>query len=99
MDKPPTKKSAGDVAREVGRAVVSAIPVAGGPLQVAFENIFASPIEKRKEAWLEQLATIVEEVQERVDGMTPENLPQMRRLSLSLCRRLRSQSGIISKQN
>jgi hypothetical protein len=74
MDKPPTKKSAGDIAREVGRAVVSVIPATGGPLQVAFENIFASPIEKRKEAWLEQLASVVEEVQERVADMTPEKL-------------------------
>lgn len=74
MDKLPTKKSAGDIAREVGRAVVSAIPAAGGPLQVAFENIFTSPIEKRKEAWLEQLARIVEEVQERVADITPEKL-------------------------
>jgi hypothetical protein len=58
MENPPNKKSADDVAREIGRAIVSAVPVAGGPLQVAFENIFASPIEKRKQAWLEQLATI-----------------------------------------
>lgn len=65
MDKPPTKKSASDIARELGRAIVSAIPAAGGPLQVAFENIFASPIEKRKVAWLEQLASIVQEVQDK----------------------------------
>lgn len=74
MDKLPTKKSAGDVAREVGRAIVSAVPAAGGPLQVAFENIFASPIEKRKEAWLEQLAEVVTEIQERVKDLTPEKL-------------------------
>src|SRR5438477_11690616 len=74
MDKPPSKKSAGDVAREVGKAIVSAVPAAGGPLQVAFENIFASPIEKRKQAWLEQLAEVVTEVQERVKDLTPEKL-------------------------
>lgn len=74
MDKPPTKKGAGDVAREVGRAIVSLVPAAGGPLQVAFENIFASPLEKRKEAWLEQLAGVLTEVQERVADMTPEKL-------------------------
>lgn len=74
MDKPPTKKSAGDIAREIGRAVMSVIPAAGGPLQVAFENIFSAPIEKRKEAWLEQLASVVEEVQERVADITPEKL-------------------------
>lgn len=72
----PTKKSAGDVAREVGRAILSAVPAAGGPLQVAFENIFASPIERRKEAWLEQLAAVVAEVQERVAELTPEKLAQ-----------------------
>ena len=65
MEKPPTNKSAGDVVREVVRAIVSAVPAAGGPLQVAFENIFASPIEKRKQAWLGQLAEVIAEVQER----------------------------------
>lgn len=74
MDKPPTKKSAGDIAREVGRALISVIPAAGGPLQVAFENVFSAPIERRKAAWLEQLAGIVEEIQQRVADLTPEKL-------------------------
>jgi len=74
MEKPPNKKSAGDIAREVGKAIISAVPTAGGPLQVAFENIFASPIEKRKQAWLEELAAVVTEVQERVKDLTPEKL-------------------------
>ena len=74
MEKPPNKKSAGDIAREVGKATISAVPTAGGPLQVAFENIFASPIEKRKQAWLEELAAVVTEVQERVNDLTPEKL-------------------------
>ena len=35
MDKPPTMKRAGDLAREVGRAVLSAVPAAvGDPRQV-----------------------------------------------------------------
>ncbi|HEU0207824.1 MAG TPA: hypothetical protein VFQ78_02495 [Candidatus Udaeobacter sp.] len=76
MDKPPTKKSSGDVAREVGRAIVAAVPAAGGPLQVAFENIFSSPLEKRKQAWLEELAKVLTEVQERVKELTPEKLAE-----------------------
>lgn len=76
MDNLPTKKSAGDVAREVGRAVVSLIPAAGGPLQVVFENFFSSPIERRKEAWLQQLAEVVKEVEGRVAELTPEKLVQ-----------------------
>lgn len=76
MDELPTKKSAGDVAREIGRAVVSLIPAAGGPLQIAFENLFASPIERRKEAWLQQLSSVVNEVVGRVAELTPEKLVQ-----------------------
>lgn len=74
MEKPPSEKTSGDIAREVGRAIVSIVPAAGGPLQVAFENIFASPIEKRKQAWLEQLVGVIEEVQARVADLTPEKL-------------------------
>jgi hypothetical protein len=74
MDKPPKKKNVGDTAREMGKAIVSAVPVAGGPLQVLFENVFSAPIEKRKQAWLEQLAEVVTEVQQKVDGLTPEKL-------------------------
>lgn len=74
MDQIPTNKKAGDIAREVGRAIISLVPAAGGPLQVAFENIFASPLEKRKEVWLERLALVLSEVQERVNDLTPEKL-------------------------
>ena len=74
MDKPPNTKSTGDFAREVGRAVISLVPAAGGPLQVAFENLFSSPLEKRKQAWLEQLAGVLTEVQARVEDLTPEKL-------------------------
>ena len=66
--------NASDLAREVGKAIVSAIPAASGPLQVIFENVFSAPIEKRKQAWLEQLADVVTEVQKRVEGLTPEKL-------------------------
>jgi len=74
MEKPQKSKSKGDIAREVGRAIISAIPVAGGPIQVVFENVFSAPIEKRKQAWLEELAEVVTELQRRVEGLTPERL-------------------------
>jgi len=74
MDKPPRDKTAGDAAREIGKAIVSAVPAAGGPLQALFENVFAAPLEKRKQAWLEQLAEVVTELQQRVEGLTPEKL-------------------------
>lgn len=76
MENLPTEKTATDIAREIGRAIISAIPAAGGPLQVAFENIFTSSIEKRKEAWLNQLADVINEVQQRVSEITPERLAE-----------------------
>lgn len=76
MEKPPDKKEKGDIAREVGKAVISAIPAAGGPLSVLFENIFTAPLEKRKQAWLEELADVITKLQERVDGLTPEKLAE-----------------------
>ncbi len=74
MDKFPTDKSNGDFAREFGRAIVSAIPTAGGPLQVLFENFFSSPLDKRKEAWMQSLADVLDEVQRQVKECTPEKL-------------------------
>jgi len=76
MDELPDKKSVGDAAREVGRAIVSAIPVAGGPLQVLFETVFSAPLEKRKQEWLERLADVVNELERRIDGFTPAKLAE-----------------------
>lgn len=74
MNDLPTEKRGGDIAREVARAVVSLVPAVGGPLQVLFENFFTSPIERRKEAWLQQLADVVKEVGSRLADLTPEKL-------------------------
>jgi hypothetical protein len=76
MNDLPTEKSGGDIAREVARAVVSLVPAVGGPLQVLFENFFTSPIERRKEAWLQQLAGVLKEVESRLADLTPEKLAQ-----------------------
>lgn len=76
MDKFPKKRTAGDVAYEVGKAIISAVPAAGGPFQVLFETIFTAPLEKRKQAWLEKLAGVVSELQEKVKGLTPEKLAE-----------------------
>lgn len=76
MEKQPEDKQAGDVAREVGKVILSAIPGAGGPLQVIFENIFSSPLEKRRHAWLEQLAEIVATLQKKIDDFSLEKLSQ-----------------------
>lgn len=74
INNPPDSMSAADVTREVVRAAVSMIPVAGGPIQVLLENIFAAPLERRKQEWLEQMAEAIEDLQQRVADITPESL-------------------------
>jgi len=76
MKRPPEKKSASDVAYEVGRGIVAAMPIAGGPLQVVFESVFAAPIEKRKAEWLQGLVEIIEEIDGRVEGLEASELGQ-----------------------
>lgn len=73
MDELPKKKTE-DYAYGATKAVLSAIPLAGGSLTAIFETIFSSPIDKRKEEWLEMLAITVDELFKKVDGLTPEML-------------------------
>ncbi len=74
MKQLPTKKTIGDAAHEIGKAVLSAVPTAGGPLVALFENIFTAPLNKRKQEWLEELAGVVTQIQEKLEDMTPEKL-------------------------
>lgn len=75
MDKFP-KKSKADYANSIAKGVLSAVPVAGGPLSVLFETVFSSPLDKRKEQWFHSLAEAIEKINEKVEDMTPEALSQ-----------------------
>lgn len=76
MKKPPEDRSIGDAAHEVGRAIVAAVPAVGGPLQVLYENVFQAPLDRRKQAWLEELAGVVSELEQRIDGFRAETLAE-----------------------
>jgi hypothetical protein len=76
LEEIPKTRGALDATRDAARAALSVVPVVGGPLQVAFEALFASPLEKRKEAWLQNLADVVVELGARVDALTPERLAE-----------------------
>lgn len=75
MDEFP-KERAADYIYAAARAGASLVPVAGGPLQVLLETVIASPVGKRKEEWMKQLADVVAELQAKVEGMTPEKLAE-----------------------
>jgi hypothetical protein len=76
MRKPSEKKDSRDLAYQVGKGVLSAIPIAGGALSVVYESIFSAPIELRKQEWLNELADAVLEIQDYVDDLTPEKLAE-----------------------
>lgn len=76
MKQPPGEKTVGDAAYEISKAVISVVPVAGGPLVTLFENIFTTPLNKRKQEWFEEMADVITEIQEKLDGVTPEKLSQ-----------------------
>jgi hypothetical protein len=76
MDELPTKRTPGDVAHDMARGLISAVPAVGGPLQVLFETVFSAPLEKRKEKWMQELARALMELQQTVDDLTPEKLAE-----------------------
>lgn len=50
------------------------IPVVGGVITTLFETVFSAPIDKRKEEWLRRVAYTVNQLYEKVEGLTPEKL-------------------------
>jgi hypothetical protein len=52
----PPEQSGGDIAHRVAKAGLSAVPVAGGPIAELFDALVVPPLEKRREAWREEVA-------------------------------------------
>lgn len=57
-------------------AAISLVPVLGGPAAELFNTLVGPALEKRRVAWLEELARAVDELMRKVDGLTPANLTQ-----------------------
>ena len=57
------------IALKIAEAGISAIPVVGGPLAVLSEFL-AEPYSRRQKSWLEQLAGVVSELQDRVSDLS-----------------------------
>lgn len=55
-------------------AAVAAIPGVGGSLVILVDSVIAPSISRRRDAWLQTLADLVDELSERVDGWDPTSL-------------------------
>ena len=59
--------SGGEVTRAAARIAISAVPVAGGPAIELFNWLFAEPLTRRRDEWLERLASDLVRVEEKFD--------------------------------
>lgn len=72
MDRP--KKDIRDVTYTVGQAVLSSLPVVGGPISTTLAQVFGPPVERRREKWLTYLGDVVEDLQHRTDDLEARDL-------------------------
>lgn len=68
MERPP-QEGQGAIALKIAEAGISAIPVIGGSLAVLSEFL-SEPYSRRKQLWLQQLAEVVSELQNRVSELS-----------------------------
>jgi hypothetical protein len=71
---PPAKKSIGDAARAIAKAVISAVPVVGGPGVELFQFVVQPPLEKRRAEWMSEIGQRLQALEEK--GLDIEELRQ-----------------------
>ncbi len=69
--KPPTDPKA-ELAAALVKGAVSTIPIAGGMISEV-GNLYLNPLEKRKQAWMNEVGRAIEEIRERFSRL-PESL-------------------------
>jgi hypothetical protein len=70
---PPPEQDKGDTAYAAGRALLSAIPVAGGAAVELFQFIITPPIEKRRNDWMKEIGQAVQNLEQN-KGVAMEEL-------------------------
>jgi hypothetical protein len=68
------EKTKADIGHTIAKAALSSIPIGGGAVTALFEHVFFAPIDRRREKWLHRLSETVNELVEKVDGLTEEDL-------------------------
>jgi hypothetical protein len=76
MDSPPNKTTSREIAEKAVEAGLSAIPVAGGPVAVAFAYAIGRGYNRRLQAWLTQLAEAVDDLISQVEDLDIEKLAE-----------------------
>lgn len=70
------KQTKGDYAHTLVKAGISATPIVGSPLAELFAAIIAPPLAKRRDAWIEEIADGLTQLQEQVHVLRLEDLSE-----------------------
>jgi len=71
---PPSVRAKTDHAHAAARIAANLIPFVGGALAELFGHVFSSSLDRRKEQWLREMGSAIEELCVKVAGLTPEAL-------------------------
>lgn len=72
----PTEKTATDYLHSAVKIAAGMIPIpyADGVVAEIFESVFTAPLERRKEEWLQQMGSAINELYKKVNGLSPDDL-------------------------
>jgi hypothetical protein len=71
---PPGKSTGREIVERIVEAALGSVPVAGAALAVTFVTTLCWRLEERREKWFTELAGGVEELRQRMDGLSLESL-------------------------
>ncbi len=71
MKAPPDKSTAREIVEGAVEAAVGLVPIAGGPLGVALQMAMGWAYNKRLQAWLQEVAEAITELQDTVEDWPP----------------------------
>jgi hypothetical protein len=71
VEQPPKKSTAREIVEKAAEATVSAVPLVGGPIAVVLATAMGAAYNRRMQAWFDDLARAVTELQETVVGWPP----------------------------
>ena len=64
----------GDRVHSVVRVAIAEIPLLGGPASGLFANVITPPLERRRVAWMNDIADYLDRLEEEVEGFTVASL-------------------------
>ena len=72
----PPERGLGDEAHLAGRALLGQVPFAGPLAAEFFARVLAPPLDRRRQEWMESVAAAVNQLHDRIDGLSVDRLAE-----------------------